>query len=239
MGKNETLIMLALSRVWSRVTWHSDSLFIWISEETPDNHVSGVDLDPETNSETQPWGLLIWKEIAEWQRGNYNYYFMFLEGHYAITYADLSEATINVTITGWKDVGTLSRFYCKGLEDWYMVPQSILVDGSAISNVSSISQVETASDNCYYYSESDHDLRIKAFPRNGNQVKIYVDCLAVIPEIFMPINTIMGISGFFMLFLGIIYSVEKVKKGDFEALIWGFMFALIGFALIVGWLWSI
>lgn len=239
LGKNETLTMLALSRVWSRVSWYSDSLFIWISEETPDNHVSGVDLDPETNSETQPWGLLIWKEIAEWQRSNYNYYFMFLEGHYAITYADLSEATINVTITGWKDVGTLSRFYCKGLEDWYMVPQSILVDGSAISNVSSISQVETASDNCYYYSESDHDLRIKAFPRNSNQVKIYVDCLAVIPEIFMPINTIMGISGFFMLFLAIIYSVEKVKKGDFEALIWGFMFALIGFALIVGWLWSI
>jgi hypothetical protein len=50
----------------------------------------------------------------------------------------------------------------------------------------------------------------------------------------------MGTAGFVMVCVSLVYGIEKIKEGEFlEGSAIALMMFLIGFALIVGWLWSV
>jgi len=236
LGTNQTLTMLGLSRVWSRTTWNNTHLFIWNSESTPENPLAIV--DPETNSETQPWGLVAWLEVAKTQRQQFNYYYVFLTKHKAIIYADLTPCHTNVTIYGSPGIGTVSTFYLKGIEE-YVTPQVVKVDGRGISSVSSYAYIPTATTNVYYYNASRYILIVKAFPQT-DCVNVYIEWRSQPFELWMPILPIMGTVGFILMIVSPIYLISKFKEGEIaEAIAWGFVMFIIGFGLILGWLWSI
>jgi hypothetical protein len=241
LGKNDTLTMLGLSRVWSRTTWNATHLFIWNSESLPGKEltIDGNVLVPEVNSETHPWGLLAWLKTAQHQRGNYNYYYMFLECHRAIVEASFSETSVHTKIYGWNDKGTISRFSLKGKEE-YVVVKDVKIDGESVSEVETLPILEASGFNCYYIDEDASTLYVKAFPRTNELVTLDLNVESKLPEPWMPIMPIIGTLGFLMIVISPVYLIQKVRKGEFaEGLGIAFVLFIIGFAFIVGWLWSV
>ena len=241
LGKNDTLTMLGLSRVWSRTVWSESSLLIYNSESLPDNKltISGEVLEPEINSETHPWGLIVWYDMAKHQRSSFNYYYMFLDEHRAIIEATITKPALDVKIYGWNNKGTVSRFYLKGKEQ-YCEPSIIKVDGSTINKVDSLSNLESSGVDCYFHNESSFNLYVKVFPKNMDEATLHIKFTHITPEFWMPILPLMGTFGFIMLCISLVYGIGKVKNGEFlEGSAIALLLFLIGFALIVAWLWSV
>jgi hypothetical protein len=65
-------------------------------------------------------------------------------------------------------------------------------------------------------------------------------CWNLFVELWMPILPLMGTFGFIMMCVSLVYGIEKVKNGEFlEGSAIALLMFLIGFAFIVGWLWSV
>jgi len=241
LGRNDSMTMLGLSRVWSRTIWSSNSLFIYNSESLPEHELT-IDekvLTPEVNSETHPWGLLAWYYVARYQREKFNYYYMFLEDHRAIVNASFSLTAIHAKIYGWQDKGTISRFYLKG-KDEYCIVKDVKIDGSNVSKVDSLSILEASAVNCYYIDEKANILYVKAFPRNGEYTTLDLTVESKLPEPWMPILPIMGTFGFVLMAISGVYAIDKVKQGEFlEGMAIALVLFLIGMGLVIAWLWSV
>jgi hypothetical protein len=242
LGKNDTLTMLGLSRVWSRTIWGSNSLFIYNSESLPGHEltINGETLTPEVNSETHPWGLLAWYYVARYQRENFNYYYMFLEAHRAIIEASFSLTSVHARIYGWQDKGTISSFYIGGKDGETVIVKDVKVDGQSVQKVETLPILEANADNCYFIDNKTKTLYVKAFPRNGELTTIDLSVESVLPEPWMPILPIMGTFGFVMMAISGVYAIDKVKQGEFlEGCTIAFVLFLIGFGLVIAWLWSV
>jgi len=238
LGENQTLTILGLSRVWSRTAWNATHLFIWNSESTPEHPISWITPLYDTNSETQPWGLITWLEIAKHQRHTLQYYFEFLKEHKAILYADLTQAHANYTVYAPNEEGTISTFYLKGEEE-YAVPTSVKVDGVEIPKTSDPNVIPTASSNIYYYNASAYELVIKAFVQSNEKVNVFVALDIKTSGLWMPITPMLASFGLILMMISPVYLILKIKEGEFaDALGISFMMFIIGFAFIMGWLWG-
>jgi hypothetical protein len=240
LGYNETLTMIGLSRVWRNVEWNLTDVIVYVCESTPERTIPGTRSDwISTNSETQPYGLIPWLEVAKYQRSNFQYYYEFLMKHYAIEYASISRGSLNVNISGDNGIGTVSAFYLKGMEE-KAIPQSISVDGETVGKIDNLNSLYPSPDNCYYYDSGNYSLIVKAFVKTANTAKLEIIWNLNPPEPWMPILPLMGTFGFIMVCISLVYGIEKIKSGEFlEGSAIALMMFLIGFALIVGWLWSV
>jgi hypothetical protein len=58
-------------------------------------------------------------------------------------------------------------------------------------------------------------------------------------EVWLPVMLALGLFGAIMLTVAPVYFIEKAKGGDWDdALCWGMLMFIIGFALVIAWLWS-
>jgi hypothetical protein len=242
-GVNDTLTMLALSRVWRNVDWNGASLIVYVSESIPARLCVGTRSDwVSTNSETQPYGLIPWLEVAKYQRTNYQWQYQFLARHYAITRASLQNVSCDVDIHATNGTGTTSSFYLKGITG-YAVPVSIQADGLNITNTfNDLISLSATSDNGYYYNETEHQLAVKAFVSGNETVHLAIAFEMKGLEIgpWPPLAFILGIIGLFCCVLGPIYAIDRIRHHEyFNALKWGAIVTCIGIVFVIGWLWSL
>lgn len=167
LGVNDSFAMLALSRVWRNIVWNATDLSVYVCESIPGRTYAGTRIDwISTNSETQPYGLMAWLEIAKYHLTNYQYYYKFLAKHYAIENLTITKASLNVNITGQEGYGTLSTFYLKGLKT-HAEPATIKVNGATISSFGNLDSLYVTNRNSYYYDSANYTLTVKAFIVNG------------------------------------------------------------------------
>lgn len=237
LASNQTLTMLALSRVWSRTIWKEDSLFIYNSESLPDDGIEGITWD--LNSETQPWGLITWYEIAKYQRTIFHYYYEFLEKHNAITFATISETNTHVKIYAPNGIGTVSRFFLKSTDEEYAVPTSIKVDGDAISKTDTLDSLYVSETSCYYYDADLYLLIVKSFVSSSESVDLTINFEMRMPKMWIPILPIMGMIGILMMMISPVYVFATFKEGEYsKAMAYGFILFIVGFSFVIAWLWA-
>lgn len=236
LGVNDTLTMLALSRVWRNVEWNATDVTVYVCESIPTRRYPNTRDDwVNTNSETQPYGLMPWLDIANYQRGKYQWHYKFLEKHYAITSAVLQETLCDVDVHGMNGVGTVSSFYLKGI-DGYAIPTSIKVDNNEITTrLDNLVSLGAASDNCYYYDDEYHQLAVKSFIASNETVRLTITFEI---EPLFPLMFILGMIGLALMFAGPLYAVHQLKQKKYrEAFISGIVVTSIGVALVLAWLW--
>jgi hypothetical protein len=237
IGVDNSFAMLALSRVWRNVVWTNTNLTVYVCESVPGREYPGTREDwVSTNSETQPYGLVAWLEMAKYQRNAYEYYYEFLENHYAVENSSIGVIELNANITGPSSVGTISTFYLKG-PNQHAVPNVIRVNSVGLLKLNNLESLCTSSRNCYYYDEENYTLTVKAFVVNGT-TELYIQWETLPYELWMPIMPILGMAGFLFLCLAPVWAIQDFKKGRyFEGMAVPMILFLIGIGLVIGWLW--
>ena len=234
---NQSLTMLALSRVWRNVAINETSLVVYVCESIPDRELPGTRSDwISTNSETQPYGLVAWLQVARHQRKTYEYYYEFLMNHYAIEQGSISKSSLHVNITGQEGKGSVSSFYLKG-EKEYAIPLSIKVNEASVSEIHNLEALYAHGSNCYYYDPDNYILVVKGFIVNG-LAELKIAWKIQLPEPWMPIMPILGFLGIFLMMISPVYCVNELKKGKFQNIAIAFLLFIVGFALLVGWIWG-
>lgn len=242
LGYNDTLSMLALSRVWRNVVWNSTDLIVYVSESVPGRVIPGTRSDwISTNSETQPYGLVPWIEVARYQRRKVGYYYEFLTNHYALTNSSITYSLLNVNITGEPSMRTISTFYLKGdpnVRNEKAIPTAIQVDGSNISKIKNLEQFLASNTNSYYYDSANDTLMVKAIiPSDAINLQIQWEHQPI--ELWMPIMPILGMVGFIFIAIAPIYTIQEIKNKHYgNGMLMGMLLFLIGMGLIIGWLWG-
>jgi hypothetical protein len=238
-GMNDSLAMLALSRVWRNIEWNDVNLTVYVCESIPSRSYPGTRADwINTNSETQPYGLYCWLQIARAQRSAYNYYYEFLKFHYGIESANITASTLDVVITGENNSGTISTFFLANDQgDKYVVPISIRIDGTDLNETANAQALLATNENCYYYNRENYSLIVKGFALNGS-LELQITWDQRVPEMWMPIMPILGFVGFIMCCIAPIWLIQEVKKGKYlDAMAIPFILFLVGIGLIIAWLW--
>jgi len=211
-GVNDTLTMLALSRVWRNVVITPTSLTVYVSESIPTRTYPNTRSDwLSTNSETQPYGLLSWFGVVDWQRSNYQWYYQFLAQHYAITRASLQNVSCDVDISAANGAGTVSTFYLQGALG-YAVPVPVKVDGVVITNrFNDLVSLSASPSNGYYYNSTSYALVVKAFVASNEKVRLQITFVIHLTKYEVPIMLILGILGTvgFILCLCLIVSMRR------------------------------
>jgi hypothetical protein len=164
LGSNDSLAMLGLSRLWTGTVWNTSTIFIYNSESIPGREIPGV--SPEINSETGPWGLVAWLEVAKWQRNNWNLYYMFLTNHYAIVNCSCSENLLHADIYAPIGSPTISTIYYRGQQKFKAV--SVRVDGSVLPPSNSPDAFLVSPDDTYYDAHDNWTVFVKAHPKTPN-----------------------------------------------------------------------
>jgi hypothetical protein len=239
-GMNDSLAMLALSRVWRNIEWNDTSLVVYVSESIPSRSYPGTRDDwLNTNSETQPYGLYCWLQIARAQRSVCNYYYEFLKFHYGIESANITSSNLDVIITGENNSGTISTFFLANDQgDKYVVPVSIRVNGTDLNETANAQALLATNENCYYYNRENYSLIVKGFALNGS-IELQITWDQRVPESWMPIMPILGFVGFIMCCIAPIWLIQEVKKGKYlDAMAVPFILFLVGIGLIIAWLWG-
>lgn len=68
---------------------------------------------------------------------------------------------------------------------------------------------------------------------------VVISWIVKLPQPYLPVPLGLGLGGMAMLCLTPLYIVYKLKHGEwYNALVWGFCMAIIGFGLVIGWLWG-
>lgn len=240
LGVNDSFAMLALSRVWRNIVWIPNiNLTVYVCEYIPGRSQPGTRDDwLSTNSETQPYGLIAWLESARYQRENVQYYYEFLEDHYAITYARLNTTSCEFNITGQNGTASVSQFYLKGIDD-EVVPETIMVNDESVAAVGDLYSLGASADNRYYLNQTSYSLFVKAFTVGGvANLKITWRVVSR-SEWWLPMMFILGIIGLLCMFGGPIYGIYEVKHGEYyDGFRTGLVVTVLGLALFIAWLWG-
>jgi hypothetical protein len=237
LGLNHTLTMLGLSRMWYCTAWTQNSLWIYNSESIPGRLISGI--DPEVNSETQPWGLVAWKDIANWQLKNWQLYYEFLVNHYAITKCLFNEYNITSEVYAPILSPTISTIYYKG-QDKDLSVLNVYVDGIAINESRSLTELYSSPTDCYYDMSENFTLIIKAFPKTSALKTMFSAIFSAMEkQTPMPIMLILGVCGVLMVVFGPAFAIYKGRKGKvIDGALYAFIIIIIGVGLIIAWLWG-
>lgn len=231
---NDTLTMIAMSRVWKNTIWNETKLFVFNSESIPNRTITGI--TPDLNSETQPWALITWLDMAETQQAANNYYYEFLMEHnYIFRVHDLDAAHLNVSIhTGGK--GAISLFYLESAGR-FVKPEHVFVDGVEIRGTENVEDLDTIVANRYFHDADLHLLALKSYPTSGDYVEIYVIWTTYAPEQWNPILPFIGTFGAVMMMVGVVTGAAYIKTGRYtKAFTISFLILFLGAMLIIGWI---
>jgi hypothetical protein len=240
VGMNDSLAMLAVSRVWRNIEWNETSLVVYVSETIPSRFYPGTRADwISTNSETQPYGLYSWLQVARAQRSACNYYYEFLKDHFAIEQSNITANALDAIITAENNSGTISTFFLANDQgDKYVIPIDVRINGTDLNQTANAQALEATNENCYYYNKTSYSLIVKGFALNG-PLELQITWDQRVAEFWMPIMPILGFVGFIMLCIAPVWLIQDVKKGKYmDGMFVAFLLVIVGIGLIVGWLWG-
>lgn len=210
IAHNSTLMMLGLSRVWYDVAWNSTGMYIFNCESTPG-------ITPEINSETHPWGLYAWKKVAEWEKENWNCYYEFCQGHYAITDCSYAGGRLKAEVYAPQGIATDSTTYHQGKQKLSLV--NVSVDGSKLSESRDINEYRASQNDTYLDLENESVLLVRAYPKTSEMKTIIeIQMEANPPEVNLPILPGLAAAGILTVILVSSRVLKKRHSKDSKAL---------------------
>jgi len=57
-------------------------------------------------------------------------------------------------------------------------------------------------------------------------------------EIQLPVLISIGFLGVILLMISPVYAISKFRDGEYDSLLWAFAFIMIGFGMVIAWLWG-